>query len=73
MNESGYKQLSCRSIGNECDFMIRAGTEEEVLRMANYHLSEVHDVWAVTSELEDKIIKSIESKLCEEGVCAFSP
>lgn len=73
MNENGYRQLSCRNLGNKCDFMIRAETEEEVLHAANNHLCEVHEVCASTSELKDKIIRSIESTSCEEGVCFFSP
>jgi len=72
MNVNEYRQLVCRSIGNDCDFMIRAGTEEEILHLTNDHLCEVHDVCAFTSELKDKIFKSMNSTWCEKGVCAFS-
>ncbi len=71
MNENEYIELSCRSIGNDCNFMIRAATEEEVLRLSHGHLCEVHDVCALTSELKDRISGSIKSKACEDGVCSL--
>jgi predicted small metal-binding protein len=73
MRDNGYKELSCRSIGNDCDFMIRAGTEDEVLHLANIHLCEIHDVCALPPGFEDKIIDSIKGKSCDDRVCTFSP
>ena len=32
-----YKQLSCRDVGADCDFTVRAKTEEEVLEYGYDH------------------------------------
>jgi predicted small metal-binding protein len=70
MAEIEYRQLSCREIGNDCDFQIRSRTEDELLRLGNEHLCEVHDVCVISSELKDKINHSIERVWCREGKCS---
>ncbi len=42
MAKKEYKQLSCRDSGADCDFMIRAQTEEEVIRLVTEHACRVH-------------------------------
>lgn len=37
-----YKQLSCRDFGADCDFMVRAQTEEEVISLATEHACRRH-------------------------------
>ncbi len=37
-----YKELSCKSFGPDCDFMIRAETSEEVMRYGMEHACNVH-------------------------------
>ena len=42
--------LHCRDAGFECEGVIRANNDEEVLNMAAQHAKEVHDV-SVTPEM----------------------
>jgi len=51
-----YKQLSCRDFGSECDFMVRAQTEDEVINVATEHACRVHSECEVPSD--QKKIKS---------------
>ncbi len=58
MGERKYIPLNCRSLGHDCDFQIRAETEEEALHFANDHLGEIDDICAFDSELKVKISNS---------------
>ncbi len=42
MAEKQYKQLSCRDFGDECAFLVRAETEEEVLKVGFDHACRIH-------------------------------
>ncbi|MBI5969114.1 MAG: DUF1059 domain-containing protein [Deltaproteobacteria bacterium] len=55
MAEKEYKQLSCRDAGADCDFLVRAETEEEVMTVAAAHGARVHGMKEVTSELKNKM------------------
>ena len=46
--------LHCRDAGFECEGVIRANNDEEVLNMAAQHAKEVHDV-SVTPEMADQL------------------
>lgn len=48
------KTLHCRDAGFDCEGIIRAGTEEEVMTQAAKHALEVHDV-KVTPEQAEQI------------------
>ncbi len=48
------KTLYCRDAGFDCEGVIRANSEDEVLNQAAKHASEVHGV-TVTSELAEKL------------------
>ena len=48
------KTLHCRYAGFDCEGVIRANTEEEVLKQAAQHAQEVHGV-SVTPELAEKL------------------
>ena len=54
-----YKQLSCREAGKECDFFVRAETEEEVAKLASDHLCRVHHICEMTFERKKTLIKSV--------------
>ncbi len=45
-----YKQLSCRDFGADCDFMVRAESQEEVISLATEHACRVHSKCAVPSD-----------------------
>lgn len=46
-----YKQLTCRDAGAECDFLVRAETEAEVLEVAGGHGKRVHGYQEITPEI----------------------
>jgi predicted small metal-binding protein len=37
-----YKQISCRDFGADCDFLVRAESEDEVSALATEHACRVH-------------------------------
>ncbi|HXZ37095.1 MAG TPA: DUF1059 domain-containing protein, partial [Thermodesulfobacteriota bacterium] len=39
-----YHQLSCRDAGVDCDFLVRAETKEEVMRVAGDHACKSHEM-----------------------------
>jgi predicted small metal-binding protein len=55
MAQKEYKQLSCRDAGADCDFLVRAETEEEVMQVAADHGARVHGMKEITPELKKKI------------------
>ena len=61
MAQKEYKQLSCRDAGADCDFLVRAETEEEVMAVAASHGSRVHGMKEVTPELKKKMKSLIKS------------
>jgi predicted small metal-binding protein len=48
------KILHCRDAGFDCQAVVRANTEEEVLKQAAQHALEVHGV-SVTPELAEQL------------------
>ena len=43
-----YKELSCRYVGRDCDFLVRAETEEEVLNLVREHFCRDHNICEIT-------------------------
>ena len=39
-----YKQINCRDAGADCDFMVRAETEEELLKIVADHACRGHNM-----------------------------
>ena len=54
-----YKQFGCRDAGVECEFMVRAETEEEVIRHGYNHICQVHGQCRVSPFIEEKVKLSI--------------
>ena len=52
------KTIHCKDVGFDCDGVVRAGSEEEVLQLASEHAKTVHGVAELNSEMVEKI-KSI--------------
>ncbi len=73
MAEKEYKQLSCRETGMDCDFLVRAETEAEVMRLAGEHACQVHKICEITPEFRDKMTKSIRNIWCRDGQCGYAP
>jgi len=49
------KVLRCSDVGFECDAVIRAETEEEVLKQAAEHARTVHNLQEMTEEVVEKV------------------
>ncbi len=47
------KQLSCKTMGKECDFVVRDESEEEILNRFAEHAQSAHNL-TFTKELRDK-------------------
>jgi predicted small metal-binding protein len=61
MAQKEYRQLSCRDAGSDCDFLVRAETEDEVFTVAAGHGSRVHGMTELTPELKNKIKSMIKT------------
>jgi predicted small metal-binding protein len=49
------KTIHCKDVGFECDGVVRADSEEEVLKMAAEHAKTVHGVTELTTEMVEKV------------------
>ena len=49
------KVLQCRDVGFDCDGVIRAETEEEILRQAAEHAKTVHNLSQISEQAVEKI------------------
>ena len=56
------KVLHCRDLGFDCDGVIQAQTEEEVLNQASEHARTVHNLHEITSEVIDKVRAAIRTE-----------
>jgi len=56
------KVLRCRDVGFECDGVIRAETEEEVLKKAAEHAQSVHNL----KELSDEVVEKVRAAIQDE-------
>jgi predicted small metal-binding protein len=54
-----YKQFTCRDAGAECEFMVRAETEEEVIKHGYHHVCRMHGQCRVSPILEEIVKLSI--------------
>jgi predicted small metal-binding protein len=53
------KVLRCRDVGFDCDGVIRAETEEEVLKKAAEHAQTVHNLKEISEEVVEKVRAAI--------------
>jgi predicted small metal-binding protein len=49
------KVVHCRDVGFDCDGVVRAETEEEVLAQVAAHAKAVHNIEKVTDEIVEKV------------------
>jgi len=73
MAKREYKQLSCREMGMDCDFLVRAEGRDEVMRLATEHACEDHNLCEITPEFKDKLSKSTRDIWCDEQKCGYAP
>ena len=53
------KVLHCRDVGFDCDGVIRAETEEEILKKAAEHAQTAHNLSEITEEVVEKVRTAI--------------
>lgn len=56
------KVLKCSDVGFECDGVIRAATEEEILKQAAEHAKTVHNLEELTEEVVEKVRAAIQDE-----------
>jgi predicted small metal-binding protein len=56
------KVLHCRDVGFDCNGVIKAQTEKEVLTMAAEHARTIHGVTEITPEIATKIKAAIKEE-----------
>ncbi len=49
------KVVRCRDVGFDCDGVVKAETEEEVLAQVAAHAKDVHNLETVTPEVVEKV------------------
>jgi predicted small metal-binding protein len=55
------KELHCRDVGFDCDGVIRAATEEDVLRQAARHAESAHGLTEIDSATVEQIRSQIQT------------
>lgn len=55
------KELRCRDVGADCDYVVRGKTEEEIFRKAAEHAMTAHDMKEIPPELMAKARAAIRS------------
>ena len=49
------KVIHCKDVGFDCEGVVRANSEEEVLQLAAEHAKSVHGVTELTNEMVEKV------------------
>jgi predicted small metal-binding protein len=49
------RELNCRDVGFDCDAVVRADSDEEVLAQVATHARDVHGLEQIDSETEQKV------------------
>ena len=53
------KLFKCRDIGKNCNYQVRAKSEEEVLQKASEHAKTAHHMGEISKELADRVRAAI--------------
>ena len=59
------KKLSCKDVNRECEYVVCARTEEEVLRKVGEHTQAIHGIQGFSKEFYDKAKAAIRDAHCE--------
>lgn len=58
-----YRELNCREAGADCDFLVRAETEDEIMKIAADHGCRSHGMCKFSPELKEKVRSHIKTVL----------
>jgi predicted small metal-binding protein len=61
------KELYCRDIGLDCDFLACGKSDEEALRKLGRHVSATHGIEGFSKEFYDKARPGIREGYCDYG------
>jgi predicted small metal-binding protein len=53
------RELNCRDVGFDCEAVVRADSDEEVLAQVATHAREVHGLQQIDAETEQKVRSQI--------------
>ena len=56
------KVLRCRDVGMDCDFVVRADSEEEILKKAAEHAAAEHDM----KEIPEEVLSQVRAAIRDE-------
>jgi predicted small metal-binding protein len=56
------KQFECSKLGNNCNVVLTAPTEERLVEMASLHLREVHEMASIPQDLIGRIKQNMVSR-----------
>ena len=56
------RRMSCRDVGQDCDFVARGETDEEVMGQVAEHARTAHDMKEVPPELAEKAKAAIKDE-----------
>jgi predicted small metal-binding protein len=56
------KVLRCRDVGMDCDFVARAGSEEQILKKAAEHAATAHGMKEIPEEVLSKVRAAIRNE-----------
>ena len=56
------KVLKCKDVGMDCDFVARAETEEEVLKLAGEHAGTTHAM----TDMSDEVLAKVRAAIHDE-------
>lgn len=59
--QGNEKELRCRDVGSDCDYVVRGKTDEEIFRKAAEHAMAAHDMKEISPELMEKARAAIRS------------
>jgi predicted small metal-binding protein len=59
------KKLSCRDIGLDCEYVVCARTEEEVIRKVGEHTQAIHGLQGFSKEFYNRALGAIRDAHCE--------
>ena len=60
-----YKELSCKDVMGDCGFLVRAETEDEVMKVASGHGCRVHGKCKISADTERMIRSLIRSEMSQ--------
>ena len=58
--ENMGKMLRCRDVGVDCDHVIRAETEDEIMEKCAEHAKNVHDMTEISPKMVAKVKAAIQ-------------